>query len=615
MKTALALVSLVCIFLGCRPQSSADSDLNIVGGKLAETADHPYMVALVQKSNSLFYHSCGGALLHSQVVITAAHCVEDLIGSPDFGLYVAFGVSDAKQLDEKKLFRVKNIRVHEHFSSGSLINDVALLYIESVDSKAIGFQPKVIPLLKEPKVADAAKFLTAIGYGNTTSLGYIEDKRLRQVSVKPLSTEACKIFYESSDSIDERVICAGFVDEGGYDTCQGDSGGPLVVESDSGEVLLAGLTSWGRGCALEKKPGVYSRVSSQVDWIEKNQKELLETFNFGDEESAFIELSTHCSRSFSEHQSFSGDQKTAQIKISYTPSKSPDLIETTSRLSQWAANYENNDAHRFQFGCAYDIHESIDHISWISRVNAKNPTVIVNQTPTKKLYQFPVIARVSITAICNQFEDNQMSLWYNDANFDENRLIAAGETFDFLSPSNHPSDELDLVNSCAFNEFSFKLWRSKVNEKNHFVSFSGPHLREADLWFNAYEKAEIDDVADISLTVSPLTKTESQIAIKNLSSESSIYTWRLDCPIGDKLIDEYGQRYEADKNDSVTNIWEFSFPVITLGRIAPEQTLLFRLIHKDSEDPRHLKSCIINGEKINFLFNENAPAMTNSQNQ
>ena len=65
------------------------------------------------------------------------------------------------------------------------------------------------------------------------------------------------------------MICAGYPGDGGKDACQGDSGGPFVCHSD-GKAIITGIVSWGNGCALPEYPGVYSRVTHVLDWIQTN---------------------------------------------------------------------------------------------------------------------------------------------------------------------------------------------------------------------------------------------------------------------------------------------------------------------------------------------------------
>ena len=65
------------------------------------------------------------------------------------------------------------------------------------------------------------------------------------------------------------MICAGYPGVGGKDACQGDSGG-LFICNDSGKAVLAGIVSWGNGCARPEFPGVYSRVTYVLEWIQAN---------------------------------------------------------------------------------------------------------------------------------------------------------------------------------------------------------------------------------------------------------------------------------------------------------------------------------------------------------
>lgn len=76
---------------------------------------------------------------------------------------------------------------------------------------------------------------------------------------------ACQVFY-SNEFISTDMLCAA---RSGKDSCQGDSGGPLIIKDESGEDTQVGIVSWGYGCADPAYPGVYSRVSESIGFIEQ----------------------------------------------------------------------------------------------------------------------------------------------------------------------------------------------------------------------------------------------------------------------------------------------------------------------------------------------------------
>ncbi|MEE6528280.1 hypothetical protein FKM82_030399 [Ascaphus truei] len=88
--------------------------------------------------------------------------------------------------------------------------------------------------------------------------------QLQEVAINLISNEICS--QEYTGQIHSTMMCAGRI-TGGVDTCQGDSGGPLVWLGDSSRWDQVGIVSWGDGCGRQGKVGVYTKVTSYLDWI------------------------------------------------------------------------------------------------------------------------------------------------------------------------------------------------------------------------------------------------------------------------------------------------------------------------------------------------------------
>ena len=99
------------------------------------------------------------------------------------------------------------------------------------------------------------------------SLGGSATNNLQYVRVPAITNAQCNSDY--GGSITDTMLCAGYPGVGGKDACQGDSGGPFVC-NDNGNAVIAGVVSWGNGCALADFPGVYARVTSALSWIQSN---------------------------------------------------------------------------------------------------------------------------------------------------------------------------------------------------------------------------------------------------------------------------------------------------------------------------------------------------------
>ena len=88
------------------------------------------------------------------------------------------------------------------------------------------------------------------------------------VRVPAITNSECNSAY-GGGAITDSMICAGYPGVGGKDACQGDSGGPFVC-NDGGKAIVAGVVSWGYGCAEADYPGVYARNTKALNWIKSN---------------------------------------------------------------------------------------------------------------------------------------------------------------------------------------------------------------------------------------------------------------------------------------------------------------------------------------------------------
>ena len=94
----------------------------------------------------------------------------------------------------------------------------------------------------------------------------------------------CQAIFETAGNIiDDQMICFGGE---GKDSCQGDSGGPLIcVEANT--PVLRGIVSFGRGCGRQGIPGMYTRVSNYINWIDDAIERMLARSSCGTVRSAF----------------------------------------------------------------------------------------------------------------------------------------------------------------------------------------------------------------------------------------------------------------------------------------------------------------------------------------
>lgn len=239
-------------------------DNRIVGGTDADIADYPWQISLQSSSGFPF---CGGSVLSSEWVMTANHCVE---GSSPNSMRVAAGFTQQSRVNQDaQVVDVAEVHMAPGYTDASDGADLALLRL----AQPLDLSDPNVAAIQMVTAADAAAGLTdpnvlstITGWGTLSSGGGTPDV-LQVVSVPLISNEDAQAAYSSSN-IGPDQLAAGVMGVGGRDACQGDSGGPLVVPNAAGDgYLLAGVVSWGIGCADARYPGMYARVSEFETFI------------------------------------------------------------------------------------------------------------------------------------------------------------------------------------------------------------------------------------------------------------------------------------------------------------------------------------------------------------
>ncbi|XP_026666589.1 serine protease nudel-like isoform X2 [Ceratina calcarata] len=241
--------------------SMVGSQLRVVGGRASQPKAWPFLVAIYK--DGLFY--CGGVILNELWILTAAHC---LYGYTDNYFEVQAGILRKSSFSPMAQTRkARYIVPHPQYNSKDMINDIAMIMLDDPLHFNRWVRPVCLPgrsllgsmwrFKPEPN-----SICVTMGWGALSEHGPDPDD-LREVQVPILSS--CRHLVDQIDA----TICAGYP-QGGRDACQGDSGGPLMCRNpySKSQWYVAGVVSHGEGCAQPNEPGVYTRVSYFLDWIQ-----------------------------------------------------------------------------------------------------------------------------------------------------------------------------------------------------------------------------------------------------------------------------------------------------------------------------------------------------------
>ncbi|HEY5710465.1 MAG TPA: serine protease [Allosphingosinicella sp.] len=239
----------------------------------ADTIRYPYVSAFSRMTDKNRVYFCAGTLIAPRWILTAAHCFHDRAGTPiaTADVWAEAGADLLRDVPDAAQVAIDRIVIHPGYDRATQDNDIALVRLATEAG---------------PLIADIAQARPGRDPGAATMLGFgsLYEGRLAANA----RNRRGALVAQLSDRLQQEQVpliqpgdCAARLGVGGAATgawqicaavgpdrnCVADSGGPLIFDGPNGADRVAGVVSFGSGCAVEAPLTVYTRVSAYADWI------------------------------------------------------------------------------------------------------------------------------------------------------------------------------------------------------------------------------------------------------------------------------------------------------------------------------------------------------------